>query len=428
MKLILKRIAACVVFISILLFSFYKVSNLLEVKNAKVKYDRFFDNDTDYDVIFMGTSHAYHSIFTQDLWKNYGISAYNWGFSHGTPVENYYVLREAIKYKKPKLAVIDLYGIMEYEDKGNGKYISGRIEQRHTQFDALPFTLDKVEAVKDIYDDYDDNYDFLFDFAMYHNRWYELTQKDFDYTPSVEKGSGILYGYKKARYKKASYYDDIEINSVCSQYVSKIVDLCKENDIQLLFVYLPYPAPRRQQSIANELNNFLAPYDCDYVNMLDEGILNPVTDAYKDASHLNYMGGYKTTMWMGDYLMKHYDLTDHRSDDKYASWDKEYNEYVDFKVSRFYKKPNYSSLIQNLLLAYGDDFTLDVQIKAGSKKIQKDETIQELLNTYTTCFPDNINLEEVEQPLYNDKKCSILLTIKKTSTGEEVFKKGYKIN
>ena len=80
MKLILKRIAACVVFISILLFSFYKVSNLLEVKNAKVKYDRFFDNDTDYDVIFMGTSHAYHSIFTQDLWNNYGISAYNWGF------------------------------------------------------------------------------------------------------------------------------------------------------------------------------------------------------------------------------------------------------------------------------------------------------------------------------------------------------------
>lgn len=427
MKLIIKRIVACIVFLSILIFAFFKIDEVLEVKDSNIKYDQFFNSETNFDVIFMGTSHAYHSIYTQELWKNYGITSYNYGFSHGTLVENYYALREAIKYTSPKLVVVDLYGLMEYEDRGNGKYISGRIEQRHTMFDALPLTLDKIDAVRDIYDDYEDNYDFIFKFAMYHNRWDELTEKDFNYTASVEKGSDILYGHKTEEYTKVEEYEKVEINSVCASYIPKMVDLCSENDIELLFVYLPFAASERYQNVAHACEEYLKQFDCKYINMLDLGILNQTTDAYVDGTHLNHMGGYKTTVWLGNYLRENYDLPDYRNDKEYKSWNTDYEEYVDFKVSKFYKQPKYSSLIQNLLLAYGDDFTLELQIKGKNKKIKKDETLQAIFETYKTEFSDNFTIEEIDQPMYNGKKCDLVLTIKRNSTGEVVLNKGYKI-
>ncbi|MBD5134482.1 MAG: hypothetical protein HDT39_00755 [Lachnospiraceae bacterium] len=421
MKKILKKIAAITIFLCLLGLSFYKVDDLLEEKKARQQYKAFYESDTNFDVIFMGTSHTYHSVFTQELWKEYGISSFNWGYSHCTLAEDYYLLQDIVKFTDPKLVVIDLYGLMEYENQGNKKYKAGKIEQQHVQFDSLPLSKSKIQAAYDVFDDYENNYDFIFNFALYHNRWTELSEEDFNVTYSVAKGSGILYGHNNANYIKNKTYTEIDINSVCSDYIPKIADFCNKKNIELLFTYLPFPAESMQQNIAYTLNNYLSQYDCSYVNMLDENILDTATDIYKDKSHLNYMGAYKTTLWLGKYIQDKYALNDYSDSEEYSSWHEEYEKYVDYKAGRFKFRSKRANLIHNLILSYGSDFDVEVKIDTQCKKIDSDKLLNRLLFN-----PDsNISVENVDGLSYKDKNYDIVLIIKKSANGEEVLHTGY---
>ena len=124
-----------------------------------------------------------------ELWDKYGIASYNWGYSNCTPAENYYLIQEILKYTSPKLIVLDVYGVIEYEQYNNGKYRTDRIEQQHVQFDSFPLSLNKIRAAKDLFDDYEHNEDFIWNFIMYHNRWSELDRSDFEYELNKEKGA-----------------------------------------------------------------------------------------------------------------------------------------------------------------------------------------------------------------------------------------------
>ena len=57
-------------------------------------------------------------------------------------------------------------------------------------------------------------------------------------------------------------------------------------------------------------------------NMADQ---NPgidwTTDTADGGTHLNWLGAQKVTEALGNYLLTHYDLEDHRGQDGYESWD-----------------------------------------------------------------------------------------------------------
>lgn len=423
MKKIIKKITATILFLCLLGLSFYKVDDLLEEKKARQQYTAFYESDTNFDVIFMGTSHTFHSVFTQELWKEYGIPSFNWAYSHCTLAEDYYLLQDIVKYTDPKLVVIDLYGVMEYENQGNKKYKAGKIEQQHVQFDSIPLSKSKIQAAYDVFDDYENKYDFIFNFALYHNRWPELSEDDFNVTYSTEKGSDILYGHKNAKYIKNETYSTIDINSVCSEYIPKIADFCDGKNIELLFTYLPFPAESEQQNIAYTLNDYLSQFKCSYVNMLDENILDTETDIYKDGSHLNYMGGHKTTLQIGKYIQDKYGLNDYSDSEEYSSWHTDYEKYVDFKSSRFKHKNRRANLIHNLILSYGGDFDVEVKVNTQSENIHSDKLLDKLIFN----SGNYVNVENVDGLSYEGKNYDIFLTIKKSTNGEEVFHAGYTI-
>ena len=119
-------------------------SEFLEYKEATEKYSDFYEAETNFDVIFMGTSHAYGTVFPMELWQEYGISSYNWGYNHCSLPESYHLMLEVVKRTKPKLFVVDLYGIVEYENwngVGNGKYRTDKVEEQHVPFDAVPLSV-----------------------------------------------------------------------------------------------------------------------------------------------------------------------------------------------------------------------------------------------------------------------------------------------
>ncbi len=418
MKTKIKHLVQGVVFAILLAISIHACGEFLEYKEAKEKYTDFFESETNFDVIFLGTSHTWNTVLPMELWSDYGISSFNWGYSNCTPAESYYIFKDVIKYTDPKLVVIDMFGVMEYQD-GNGKYRQDRIEQQHVQFDEMPFSLNKLQMALDVFDNYDHRLDFVFNLMMYHNRWDELDDRDFNIKLSPEKGASMLTGLGwGVQYWSIGETQTRELDSVNFEYFIKFLDFCHEEDIPVLCVYLPFPASENNQEVANSLGPVIEKYlTAEYVNMLNLGIIDFSTDMYSDNNHLNFTGAAKVTEWLGEYLSENYYLDDY-SQNEY--WIEDHEEYVEYKAENI---KNLWSLNDKLLSTYGGDFEVELILSYDNDLYSNDK--------YVRTFMDNlgwngtVRYKNSDELLYNGEACNVLLRITNAHTFELVEEVGY---
>ena len=351
------QVLSCIGFLFFLLLAIGWCADRLEYKEGELKYASFYKSETNLDVIFLGTSHMWNSVLPMELWKEQGIASYNWGYSNCTPAENYYLLQDIVKYTSPKLVVMDLYGLVEYEGDGNGKYRSDRIGQQHVQFDTIPLSWNKVKGVMDVFDNYAHKEDFIWNFIMYHDRWNRMDQTAFSSGISVEKGAQFLTGLGKSSMPQLKGERTTKLDSVCYSYFLRIMQFCREKGIPLLCVYLPYGAEVHQQRVANSIEAVMDSYpEHEYLNMLHMGILDFSTDIYKDNGHLNFAGARKVTKWLGKYLADHYELDNYLFD---ASWHKDYESYYHYKVDNLMMQ---RELEDCLILLTDPDFSAQMEI------------------------------------------------------------------
>ena len=240
MKTILQRGIGILLFSVLLMLSLTGVSRFLDKTDVDEKYSQFFAAETNFDVIFMGTSHTYNTILPQELWNRHGIASYNWGQSNCTVPIDYYVLQMLCGYTDPQLVVIDLYGLAEYADIGNGKYRTDARDQQRVQFDVFPLSRLKIEAVTDIFDDYEDRWDFLFPLAIYHNRWTEIRKDNFSPRDIPQKGAAFVLGVQETDYKEPSPGTPYPLDFAGMDYLENIISFCRERGIEMLFTYLPF--------------------------------------------------------------------------------------------------------------------------------------------------------------------------------------------
>ena len=71
------RLLEAALFCALLLGAVAAVSDVLERKASKIKFEPFFDHPQQYDVLFIGDSHVHNGVFPMELWDDYGISSYN---------------------------------------------------------------------------------------------------------------------------------------------------------------------------------------------------------------------------------------------------------------------------------------------------------------------------------------------------------------
>ncbi len=406
-------------FVILLALSIHACGEFLEYKEAKEKYTGFFESETNFDVIFLGTSHTWNTVLPMELWRDYGISSYNWGYSNCTPAESYYIFKDIVKYTDPKLVVIDLFGIMEYQD-GNGKYRQDRIEQQHVQFDEIPFSLNKLEAALDVFDNYEHRLDYVFNLMMYHNRWDELNERDFNVKLSPEKGSSMLMGLGwGTQYWSIGESEKTELDSVNFEYFIKFMDFCHEEDIHVLCVYLPYPAEKSVQRAANSIGEVIDMYlTAEYVNMLNMGLVDYSTDMYSDNNHLNFTGASKVTDWLGNYLRENYTFLDDYSQNEY--WIEDYEEYLEYKSECI---KNLWSLNDKLLSVYGGDYEVELILSESNDLYAKDK--------HTRTFMDNLGwngtvkyAHDLDRQI-NGQVCEAILKIYRSDTLELVEEVGF---
>lgn len=296
--------------------------------------DFYQEPDNTIDVLFLGTSNAAHGFSPLLLWENEGIASYSLSTQVQPPLISYYFLKEALKHQDLKMVVVDVSGFYKfynYDNERIKRYIRKTI-------DFLPLSSLKIQMVSEIVRDSKKStfLNFFCPVAEYHDRWQEIKDYDFksvvnEYSTKGADISGDIFPFEfESDYMIKRDPASGEMNDKGEDYLKRIVDICRENDITLILTSLPKSSWRIENSEA--LQEFCAEYNVPYIDYnqaeLREAIqLNSQTDYYDGGLHLNMLGAEKVTLHLSDYLKENFNLPDHRGDDTYAEWEKDLSQF-----------------------------------------------------------------------------------------------------
>lgn len=376
MSVTLKRIASCLIVVCLTVAILAGLTNLTENKGSVQKYMQFFQQEADFDVLFMGSSKVINGVLPMELWNDYGIVSYNMGGHANTLPTSYWVLRNALDYTTPKCVVIDCLG------SGWDSLIASNFSYSHLSFDAFPLSPTKIQAVYDLIDpEAWDNprakrMELLWNFSIYHSNWNTVNYYDFFPYFTYQKGAE-----PRVHVSLPAEMASVSPDSKCAwdvrgtEYLIKAIELCKERGIDVILVNIPYPATEGELIAANTVADIAAAYDVQHLNFFHMGIVDYRTDMYDPDSHLNPSGALKITDYLGKLLSEQYGIPDRRTDPAYVSWHEDAGNYQQEKVALF---ENAASAWNYWMLLSDDDFSFVAEVSEAH--LQQDEVLTALLH------------------------------------------------
>lgn len=379
-------------------------SKLLERKDSISKYYSFFSQKEDFDVLFFGSSHMLNGVYPMELWNKYGIVSYNFGGHSNTIPTSYWVMKNALDYTNPKVVVLDCFIVGDYKESDQNAHL-------HISFDAFPLSQTKIMAIEDLSDDPIRDADIksgissvtssctkeelIWDYSLYHSRWNELEFLDFNYDENLDKGAErriAVSSVEKAEFDDLSEIPAVDENRIPVQYLMDFISECKKSNIEVVLIYLPYGDWGEEIRVnAAQIGQIAKEYNVEYINFLDENILDTNVDFY-NSGHLNPSGARKVSTYLGKLLCEKYDIADHKNDDEYYEWHNDYEEYrsnCDWTL----KEENDLSNYLMLLYDYDVDYTIEVL----------DETL--LTNNMFSSLLSNLSYDVIQPliaPVQND--------------------------
>lgn len=318
-----EKAVAAVLTAAILLLAFSYVMGVckLELLSGVLNWEYWEKTENrNTDVLLVGASSMSANIEIGELWKGKGIAAYCIGAAGSKCLDNYYRLLEGDKKHSCKLIVLEMRGASM--DSSMDVYRRDNITGLEMSLNKLRYINATIEPQERLH--------YILDFPLYHGRYKELKKWDFWHTSSMgedNKGTWtVLYG--SANTLELDPAVDVTeyraLNQKQEYYLRRTIEYCKANDRELLLLKTPDGNRPLDQPFYNTVALIAEEYGVPFLDMnqYDEEIGLTSADFYTDNWHLNIEGARKCTAFLGDYLMEHYALLDHRGDEDYASWDR----------------------------------------------------------------------------------------------------------
>lgn len=336
MKKTVRWLVSLAVFLLCGLLLFGEISEILRRKVDKytnmmhVLYHQTGGNGTA-DVISVGSSHGYWAFQSNCLWGESGITGLNMCSPRQSVASSYYVLREVLKYEKPKVVLLETY---YFHNDGKFAEDPNQVHVRKA-IDGLYLDVVKHEAIQDFFPDmsFEDQLALYIPLIQYHSRWSELEDYDFN-SYYFLRGSTFDFSITELE-DPGMPTEPVAISDTNYEYLEKMYDLCSEKGIQLVLYAAPMGSDGDLERYYDDqgLNLTLEPY------LREKGIpflfyqkRNDITFDFStdfvDARHLNTAGGIKLTMHLGAWLHDQFGLEDHRGDPDYQSYEEDYENYL----------------------------------------------------------------------------------------------------
>ena len=324
-----KHTISIIVFIVVFVVSFENITHAFSYKMGEndTINSFFLEPRNSVDVLFVGSSHAYSSFSPMELWEKSGISSYNLGSSSQSIPCSYYLIKEGIRTQKPKVIVLETYGA-----KYDSDYIS--TARLHVALDGMPFNKTKLEVLTEFLPrtmSFDKCLEYYFPIIRFHSRWKEIKAKDLRPRNLCLKGYHLSFKVTELSEPEPET-EAMEVYNGTIEYFQRIINICKENNVELLLCNAPMGKNSKYVETNRKVNGLIQyasarGIPCINFEMLRDKLDLDYNNDFRDNEHLNVYGMEKVMSYLNDYFLTHYDLEDHRNDKEYENWNKEYVEY-----------------------------------------------------------------------------------------------------
>ena len=313
------QVIKSIVYVLILVLLFYWASGVLVAKwrdhNCETDMMREFyrTEKNSVDVLILGSSQVVAGFSPMEMYEKHGISAYSLGSSNQPLFCSYYLLREALERQNISNLVIDVSML----------YVRGDRESVRKILDNMPLSKNKLVAIRDQRDMKiaEDQKSLVLPIMKYHTRWKELVAEDFIYEErdKIQYRGGVMMSGLTELNIEGFYIDDDEITEESMydyelEYFEKILDLCEEKNIDVLLCKTPKSYWNLTKH--NEVQEIADARGLDFIDFNLKSNLDAIgfdmTQDMKDKEHANLRGAVKMSDYVGQYLVDHYDLKDHR--------------------------------------------------------------------------------------------------------------------
>ena len=325
--LLLRSLLFLVIFSSII----YSQGDLFVKKKSGHKTWNSFYNQkpNSIDMLYFGNSHLGNGLDLNVVSVKTNAKV-NTLYSTGQVLSQiYYSFKESLKYQTPKLILIETFSIPD----DTIFYFKDPVRESEIPFKAKVQSLDSKRMGKVKIDEYFDLYqneDFistLFPFVRNHSNWSDTdlltenlnhrlkTPNEFTFYHGSSNSVSILTSERVKKYKQKEFPEqDFSISENQLNYFDKIVDLAKENNVEIMLLTIPYLKEYRDQigydSFHNAIKNLANQYQLQYLD------LNRVFDNWDHTyfsneyvghnQHLNYKGAIKASNYFAEFINSNY--------------------------------------------------------------------------------------------------------------------------
>lgn len=312
------------IFLVLLLCSMFYLGNRLdiEMESSYRIIKPYFDQGKNADVLTLGSSHVIYGIQTKLIEdKTIYNSAYNLAHTGQTIAQSYFLLKQSISNDQvPKVVIVDVFGL--FLKKSQISYL---------KYSKTYKRLNDSKIAKEYSDEVDIKI-YPINFFNVHNNWKYLSIKDFFnlkekiifednfknqviYNGYVYEESFIseisLNNFDKKNFDQigGKYIIYEELNTFELQYIDKIIELCKRNNIKLKFIKTPvinfHIEKESYERLYRLINNYLEIKGYSYLDFNTDLVWEKSEIEYKldfrNNGHLNISGANKIT----NYLISH---------------------------------------------------------------------------------------------------------------------------
>ena len=336
----------CTVFLLILGIVFFylnQVFSIAESEESKKNFNQFYDEKKNsLDGIFFGASSVNRYWVAAKAYHDTGIAVYNLGTTSQPLVVVKSLLEETAKSQKPKVFIIELRWLVRNADRIEEAFIRKVTDSMHFSATKIQAVNESVDyAIQGDNDVVDNKFDYYIPILKYHGRWNEedLTTDDLriDKTRTLCKGFFLTpsRSFRQVPQSPAVYSDEtVPLAPETQEVFDDLLDYCDSIETEVLFVLSPHSVTEENFGRLNEAVKIARERGYTVLNfntkeMIEKVGINWETDFF-NSNHVNILGAEKYTAYLANYIVEHYNVTDHRGDPDYASWDKAYENYLDF--------------------------------------------------------------------------------------------------
>lgn len=307
--------------------------------------EEYYEEKITHDVIFIGDCEVYENFSPITLWENYGITSYIRGSAQQLIWQSYYLLEETLKYEKPEIIVFSVLA-MKYDQPQKEAY-------NRMTLDGMRMSISKLKSIKASMLESENYVEYLFPLLRYHSRWNELTKEDFKYLFRKDKIFHNGY-YMRVDVKpvgsipKGKKLPDYQFGDNAYYYLDKMVELCKNNGVELILVKAPSLYPYWYDEWEIQMEEYANKHDLMYINFLeliDEIGIDFSKDTYDAGLHLNLSGAEKMADYFGKILRETYHLEDKRKDEELNKvWQEKVDFYYKMRESQYKELEEYGHI------------------------------------------------------------------------------------